>query len=274
MKIKALKRFREKLASDEPVVGIWITLEAPSLTEMAVALDLDYVVIDTEHGHLGWKEIAEHVRATVRSKTVAIVRIQERDTAITKRILDIGADGIIVPGIETVEQIEEALSDCRYPPEGRRGIGGERATTWGQSIVEHTNEANEHVLVVPLVESVTGAQNIAQFCQVEGIEVFYFGPADFSASAGFRGEWEGPGVTEQILEAKDIIRASGKHCGLIAKSNEDLAQRVEQGFRMLGLGSDASMVLNTLHGRLKTLGVDRHPSASLDPNDAEPIQDD
>ena len=65
MKIKALKRFREKLTSDEPVVGIWITLEAPSLTEMAVALDLDYVVIDTEHGHLGWKEIAEHVRATV-----------------------------------------------------------------------------------------------------------------------------------------------------------------------------------------------------------------
>ena len=274
MKIKALQRFREKLANDEPVVGLWITLEAPSLNEMAVALDLDYVVIDTEHGHLGWKEVAEHVRATVRSETVAIVRIQERDTAITKRILDIGADGIVVPGIETAEQIEEALSDCRYPPEGRRGIGGERATAWGQSIVEHTHEANEHVLVVPLVESVTGAQNIAQLCQVEGIDVFYFGPADFSASAGFRGQWEGPGVAEQILETKDVIRAAGKHCGLIAKSNEDLVQRVEQGFRILGLGSDASMVLSSLHGRLKTLGVDRQPSASLDPNDAEPIQDD
>lgn len=271
MKVKALQRFRNKLAKDEPVSGLWITLEAPSLTEMAVALDLDYVVIDTEHGHLGWKEIAEHVRATVRSETVSIVRIQERDTAVTKRILDIGADGIVVPGIETVEQIEAALSDCLYPPEGRRGIGGERAMVWGQAVVEHTNEANEHALVIPLIESVTGAQNIAQLCQVEGIDVFYFGPADFSASAGFRGQWEGPGVAEQILEAKDVIRSAGKSCGLIAKSEEDLCLRREQGFRMLGLGSDASIVLNSLHQRLRALGIDRHPSASLDPNDAQPV---
>ena len=271
MKIKALQRFRKKLIENEPVIGMWVTLESPSIVEMAVSLDLDWIVIDAEHGHLGWKEIAELIRATVRSETVALVRIEERNTALTKRILDIGADGIVIPGIETVEQIEAAVSDCLYPPEGRRGIGGERATVWGQCMAEHTSEANENVLVVPLVESVAGSANMAELCGVDGVDVFYFGPADHSASAGYRGQWEGPGVAEQILKAKDIIKAAGKQCGLITKSEEDLLQRQEQGFRMLGVGSDAGLLLRSLRGALKTVNRDHKPATSLDPKDGRPV---
>ena len=89
------------------------------------------VVIDAEHGHLDWKEINEHIRAGLRSDTVVLVRIAERSTALTKRALDIGADGVVIPWVSTVEELEEAIRDARYPPEGRRGIGGERATAWG-----------------------------------------------------------------------------------------------------------------------------------------------
>ena len=132
MKTQALKRFRSKLANDEPTHGVWVTLESATITEVAVALDLDWVVIDAEHGHLDWRDINEHVRAGLRSDTVVFVRIAERDTAITKRVLDIGADGVVIPWIETVSELEAAISDCRYPPEGRRGLGGERATEWGR----------------------------------------------------------------------------------------------------------------------------------------------
>ena len=271
MNIAAIKSFRRKLALDETVCGLWVTLEAPSITEMAVALGMDWVVVDAEHGHLGWKEIAAHIRATVRSETVVLVRIAERNTTLTKRVLDIGADGIVVPWIESAEQIEEAVRDCRYPPEGRRGIGGERATVWGQSLVEHTAEANQHVLVVPIIESVRAIANLPAMCRVEGAEVFFFGPADFSASAGHRGQWEGPGVAEQILKLKDTLRGAEKHCGLLTRHAEDFGQRKEQGFRMLGLGTDTGLLLRSIREMLRAAGRDRNPAASLDPKDTTPV---
>src|SRR5437899_9607966 len=110
MKIAAIKALREKLAADEAVYGLWITLESASVSEMAVALGLDWIVIDAEHGHLDWKEILEHVRATVRSDTVALVRVAELDGGLIKRVLDIGADGVVVPWVETADQSRPALA--------------------------------------------------------------------------------------------------------------------------------------------------------------------
>lgn len=272
MKTHALARFREKLANGEFVCGLWVTLESPTLTEMAVALGLDWVVVDAEHGHLDWKDISEHVRAAVRSHTVVLVRLAERSTALTKRVLDIGADGIIVPWVETVEQLEEMIRDCRYPPEGRRGIGGERATAWGQCLAEHTSEANQNVLVVPLIESVAAVPNVAAMCDVDGVDVFFFGPADFSSSAGYRGQWEGPGVADQILQLKETIVAAGKHCGLMTTSLDDLVRRRDQGFRMPGLGSDSGLLLRALHQALQVMNRDRMPATSLDPADGRPIR--
>src|SRR5437588_11171226 len=155
MKTNAVHAFRARLRRHDPVLGLWVTLESPSITEMAVALGLDWLVIDAEHGHLDWKEILEHLRATVRSETVALVRIAELNGGVIKRVLDIGADGVVIPWIETAAQLKQAVAFANFPPEGVRGIGAERATAWGQCLTEHTREANEHVLVVPVVETVT-----------------------------------------------------------------------------------------------------------------------
>lgn len=268
MKTAALQRFRSKLAADVPVYGLWVTLESATLTEIAVALDLDWVVIDAEHGHLDWKDINEHVRAGLRSNTVVLVRIAERSTSLTKRCLDIGADGVVIPWMETAEQLRQAVQDARYPPEGRRGIGGERATTWGQCLQQHAQEANDHVLVVPLIESVSAAAEVAAMCQVDGVDVLFFGPADFSSTAGYRGQWEGLGIADQILELKQTIRDAGKQCGLMATSVDDQQQRVDQGFRMVGLGSDTGFVLRSLHASLEAAGRDRMPTPDLSPGDS------
>src|SRR4029079_19131978 len=99
MKTSALQSLRRKLAAGTNVLGLWVTLESPSITEMAVGLGLDWVVIDAENGHREWKYIVEHVRATVRSDTVALVRVAESNVGLIKRVLDIGADGVVVPWI-------------------------------------------------------------------------------------------------------------------------------------------------------------------------------
>jgi len=265
MKTPALQRLRQKLAADEPVYGLWITLESASITEMAVALGLDWVVVDAEHGHLDWRDILEHIRATVRSDTVVLVRVAELNAALVKRALDIGADGIVIPWIESVDQLRQAVSFAHYPPEGVRGIGGERATGWGQCTTEHVAEANENVLVVPIIESVKGGQNIDSLLTVAGVDVFFFGPADYSSTAGYAGQWEGPGVAEQILAAKDAIRESGKHCGVLGKDDDNLTQRREQGFRMLGLGMDTGMMLRSLGRSLTSVGLNRRIHPTLTP---------
>ena len=263
MKTKALKKFRAKLAKGETVYGLWVTLESASITDIAVALGLDWVVVDAEHGHLDWKEINAHIRAGLRSDTIVLVRIQEQSTSITKRVLDIGADGIIIPGIVNQNQLVEAIRDCHYPPSGRRGIGGERATVWGQCLNEHTSEANENVLVVPLIEHVSALPQVEKMCKTEGVDTFFIGPADFSASVGFAGQWEGPGVAEQIIEIRDVIDSHNKYCGIMATDTENLSQRKDQGFRILGIGSDAALLLSTTREILNTVGQDKKPS--LDP---------
>jgi 2-keto-3-deoxy-L-rhamnonate aldolase RhmA/quercetin dioxygenase-like cupin family protein len=280
MKTAAIRKLRSKLAANQPVYGLWITLESPTISEMAAALGLDWIVIDAEHGHLDWKEIVEHLRATVRSDTVALVRIAESNIGLIKRALDIGADGVVVPWVESVEQLRQAVSFAHYPPEGVRGIGAERATCWGRCFTEHVDEANEHVLVVPIVETVRAGRSIDELCQVPGVEVLFLGPADYSSTAGHRGQWEGPGVAEQLLAIKDSIRRHGKHCGVVATSNDDLIARREQGFRMLAVGIDGGLLLRSLTGALATVERDRPirasfvpdsvPAASVPPADRRP----
>lgn len=244
MKFEAVKAFRAKLRANEPVAGLWVTLEcvatllqldyrathartlfsymylhvrhyeyltaagagrparAPSITEAAVAFGLDYVVIDAEHGHLDWGVVLEHIRATVRSTTCAFVRLSENgnvdinaSASLVKRALDIGADGVLVPCVETAEQCRVLVSQARYPffePEGGRrgirGIGGERATVWGQNFTDHVAEcAAEPPFVVPLLETHNGFLNREEIAAVEGIDWVQLGPADHSASKGFAG---------------------------------------------------------------------------------------
>ncbi len=265
MKTHAIRSLRDTLASDPPAYGLWVTLEAPSVTEMAVALGVDWVVIDAEHGHLDWHDIAAHVRAAVRSDTVVLVRIAELQRGLVKRVLDIGADGIVVPSVESAEELERAVAFARYPPDGMRGIGAERATAWGQCIAQHAAEANDHVLVVPIVESLRGARSIDALCAVPGVEIFFLGPADFSATAGYAGQWEGPGVAEQLLVVKDAVRRHGKHCGVVATSDSNLVERRQEGFTLLAVGIDGPMLASRIQAALAHAGQPRRFDASLAP---------
>ncbi len=263
MKPAACQHLRSSLASGRPVFGLWVTLDSPAVTEMAVALGMDWVVIDAEHGHLDWKEIAEHLRATVRSNTVALVRLAELNVGLIKRALDIGADGVVIPWVETAEQLQDAVRFARYPKEGVRGMGAERATVWGQALAEHAAEANENVFVVPIIETVRAGENLPAMLEVDGVDLFWFGPADYSATAGFRGQWEGPGIAEELLRMKDAILAAGKHCGVVATGDDNVQQRLAQGFGAIALGMDTGMLLRSLKASLAGVGRDRRMTADL-----------
>jgi len=244
---------------------MWASLEAGSITEIAVALGLDYVVVDAEHGHLDWQHVLDHVRAAVRSDTVVLVRIAEVQEGLIKRALDIGADGIVVPHVDSYEQLKQAIAYAKYPPKGVRGIGAERATGWTKSVQEHVQEADE-VLVVPIIESVKGGEDVKAMATLDDVDFFYFGPADYAASAGHAGEWDVPEVAAMIESAKNTLLDAGKVCGVVTPTPEVMFNRMEQGFRMFGIGFDTGFIIDGIQQFLASLGKKAIIQTSLQPS--------
>jgi 2-keto-3-deoxy-L-rhamnonate aldolase RhmA len=247
----ALKR---KLAEGRVTCGLWVTLESPTVTEIAAALGFDWVVIDAEHGHLDYKEIMEHIRVARHTDTTPLVRIQEVQQGLIKRVLDVGAAGILVPQVTGPEEVERAVRFAKYPPRGVRGVGGERATQWGMRLRECTARADAETLVIPLMETVQAGERIDAILDVPGVDAVYFGPADYSSSAGHLGEWEGPGVAERLLAIKDRIVARGVACGVMATSIDNARRRREQGFRMIGIATDTGLLIRGASEALQALG--------------------
>ena len=234
---------KEKLAAGRLARGLWVTLEAATITEIAVELGFDWVPIDAEHGHLDVGDILAHVRATRGSDTTPLVRIAEVQQGLIKRVLDIGAAGIIVPQVTGPDEVARAVRFAKYPPQGVRGVGGERATSWSMRLAESTRTANDQTMVIPLIETVEAFQSLDAILAVPGVDAVFVGPADLSASAGHLGQWEGPGVAEMVLAIKDRAAAHGLACGIMATSVENARQRRDQGFRMIGVASDTGLII-------------------------------
>jgi 2-keto-3-deoxy-L-rhamnonate aldolase RhmA len=250
---------RQHLKDGGTTYGLWVTLESPAVTEIAVTLGLDWVCIDMEHGHLGFREVLEHVRAVRGSATAALVRVPEIGESPIKRALDLGAHGVLLPLIRHPSDVEAGFSYARYPPCGVRGVGGERAVKWGLGLQDYLACANEETLVIPIIETCPAAEEIDTILAVPGLEAIFFGPADLSASHGHLGAWEAPGIAELILSIREKAAARGIAAGLVSRSIEDAVRRRNQGFRMVGLGADTGLLIRSLMELLRRLRGDATP---------------
>jgi 2-keto-3-deoxy-L-rhamnonate aldolase RhmA len=248
---------RRRLRSGDTTYGLWVTAEAPAITEAAVALALDWVCIDMEHGHQDFHEVMNHLRVVRGSQTAALVRVPGIEMSAIKRALDMGAHGVIVPYAQSRADVESAFRYGRYPPRGVRGVSGDRAVRWGLGFAEYLRAADEETLIIPLIETRGAVEQIDAILDVPGLEAIFFGPADMSASYGHLGEWEGPDVAERILDVRAKAEERGIAAGVLARSVEDSLLRRDQGFRMVALGADMSLLIRAIRENLQALGSDR-----------------
>ena len=246
-------RLREHFKAKQPCYGLWVTLESPTITEIAVTLCMDWVCIDMEHGHLDYREVMEHIRTVRGSETSVIVRVPVIAQDTIKRVLDMGADGVILPLVRHRQDLETGMRFGRYPPKGIRGVGGERAVRWGLGFDEYLQAANQETIIIPLLETCEATKNIDSILEVPGLEAIFFGPADLSASYGYLGKWEAPGVAEEILSIVAKASAKGIVAGVMCTSVDDGVQRRDQGFRMVGLGSDAALLIRSIREAMQKI---------------------
>ena len=239
MKKIAQNPLRKKLQSDQTTLGLWATLESASITEIAVALNIDWVVVDMEHGHLDYKDVMDHIRVVRESETSIIIRVPDIREDCIKRALDMGAHGVILPLARSVEDVERGFQYGRYAPRGIRGIGGERAVKWGLGFQDYIDIANEETILIPMIETREAAEDIDNILKVDGLEAIFLGPADMSATYGHLGEWEGGDTANLNLELREKAAAKGIATGVVGMTLENAKERQEQGFKMVALGSDA-----------------------------------
>ncbi|MCL4860474.1 MAG: hypothetical protein KJZ93_13750 [Caldilineaceae bacterium] len=254
---------RQRLRAGQTTYGLWVTVESPNITEIAVALGLDWVCIDMEHGHLDYREVMEHIRVVRRSETSAIVRAPELQMSAVKRVLDLGAHGVILPYVRSRQELERAISFGRYPPAGVRGVGGERAFTWGLGFQEYIRCANDETLLIPLIETSEAVAEIDDILTIPGLEAIFFGPADLSAAYGHLGSWDEHGVAQTISEIKAKAAATGIASGIMARGVADAVRRRDEGFGMVALGSDMTLLVRSLQENLAQLGREVAPQLSF-----------
>ncbi|MBY0508645.1 MAG: hypothetical protein K2P94_00700 [Rhodospirillaceae bacterium] len=241
---------RRKFAAKETAYGLWVTLESATVSEIAAEIGLDWICVDMEHGSLDYRDVVHHARAVRGGDTAVLVRVPSPTIDSIKRALDLGVDGIILPLVRSAAELKEAFGYARYPTTGVRAIGGDRAVRWGLKMDEYLDTANQEILVIPNIETADASAAITDILAVPGLEAIFFGPYDLSASVGHFKLWEGPGVAEDILRMKKLAADRSIAAGVVATGPDDLKQRRAQGFEMIALGSDTTMMIRTIKGLL------------------------
>ena len=245
---------KEKLRRDEATFGMWVTLESPTITEMATRMGFDWIVIDAEHGYLDMKNVMEHIRVANLANTPILVLISEIQGGLIKRVMDVGADGIVVPYVRSAAEVAEAVRYAKYPPEGVRGIGAERSTRWGQGISQCVPRANQNSMVWVMMETVEAGEAIDEILDVPGVDAMFFGLHDYSATSGYPGTADQPLVMKRAQEIQQRVRARRVPSGILASERADIQRRLDEGFRLIGLGFDTMLLVQAATQVLEAAG--------------------
>ena len=248
------EEIRAKFAKKETAFGLWVTSEASAVTEVAGMLGLDWICIDMEHGYLDYRAIQGHLTAARGTDLTVLVRPPSQELEPIKRALDVGAHGIILPLVDTADEVRAAYDHFYYPPIGRRGIGGERSVKWGLDLQSYVKSANDELLFIPMIETQRAYENLDEILAVDKIETIFLGPGDMSASRGAVGEWEGPGVAEINLDIVRRAAEKGISAGIVARDTPEAVTRAEQGFGMVSLGSDIGLMIRQIKSMAAALG--------------------
>jgi len=231
---------KEKMRSRKKVFGAWTSIGHPSITEIFARGGVDFIGIDIEHSTISQEQSQRIIAAAQAGGTKCLPRIASHNMEMIKRLLDSGADGIIVPMVQTLEEVNRLVSWVKYPPEGQRSFGISRGQGYGFDFEEYTSNWNEKSIIVVQIESVEGVNNIDSIIAVPHVDGAMIGPYDLSGSLGIPGQLEHPDIIEASRKVINACKRAEKACGtqLIEPDQARIAQSFKEGFSFVVLSSD------------------------------------
>ncbi|MHB1134065.1 MAG: HpcH/HpaI aldolase family protein [Chloroflexota bacterium] len=230
-----VNKAKERLKEGKPIYGVGLTFPSAAIVELCAYAGFDYVRIDCEHGPMDPMAVEDMVRAAEAAGITPLARPPANNFHEVLRLLDAGVQGVLTPHIETKADAEQAAKAARYYPQGERGMAGARWTHYGTGgpMAELIKQANESVLLMALIESATGVQNLDDILAVPGIDLVQVGHMDLSQSLGLPAQITHPTVQEHIDRILKKSLAAGKYVGMIANDADSARQLVERGFRLI-----------------------------------------
>ena len=234
---------KARLAAGEGVYGAWVGSGSPDNAEILGHVGFDFLVVDQEHGSGEMADAVAMLRAAESSGTPCVVRAPWNDPVWLKRVLDAGAQAVMIPSVETAALAEAAVRACRYPPQGTRGYaaGVVRASTFGLE-PGYLHKANENLLTVVQIESAAAVEVAAELCAVEGVDVVFIGVNDLAGSIGRLEQLDHPEVRDLVRRAEDVILASGKPMGTVPSAGASWRELFGRGYRMVVGPHDVAML--------------------------------
>lgn len=219
---------KEKVKNGEVVIGTFVRLSHPDVTEWLSRLGFDFLLLDTEHAPTGLETLQQMMQSMNGTSCAPIVRPQWNDPVAIKRILDIGAYGVLIPWVNSKEQAENAVRACKYAPEGIRGFGPRRCAWFDPRYFE---TANEEIFIAVQIETEEAIRNLDEIVSVEGIDAFYIGPFDLSVSLfGTPPKWDNPRYLEVFDKVVKTAEKWEKPAGMFA-TIDNIKWAIEKGFR-------------------------------------------
>tara|TARA_R110002110_G_scaffold172752_20_gene375610 strand:+ start:826 stop:1599 length:774 start_codon:yes stop_codon:yes gene_type:complete len=246
----ATNPFTHALAAQKKQIGLWITLSSPFAAEVTAPSGFDWVLIDMEHSPNDYFSVLGQLQVYASTPTTAIVRAEWNDPVMVKRLLDLGAPGLLFPMIQTVQEAQKAVAATRYPPRGLRGFSGaSRATKFGR-LSDYASRIEHETTVLLQVETADAVARASEIGAVDGVHGIFFGPGDIAADIGKVGKPMDPDVWALIRPAADKLIAAGVPVGTLVQDPAFAADLLKAGFTFVACGTDVVLLARAADGLL------------------------
>ena len=233
-----INRFKQELREGRRLVGLWNGLASAAATEILADSGFDWILIDGEHAPNETPNIAEQLRASSLGTASPVVRPAWNDPVIFKRLLDVGAQTLLVPYVQSPEEAARAVAATRYPPRGARGVASvHRANRYGR-VPDYFARADDNICVLAQLETRASVDQLETIAGVDGVDVIFVGPSDLAGSLGHIGNNAHPDVRNTIEDACRRAKAIGTPIGILAPLEADARAYFDMGFQYVAVGSN------------------------------------
>jgi 4-hydroxy-2-oxoheptanedioate aldolase len=234
--------FKAALRAGQVQIGIWNSLSDPTVAELLAGCGYDWMVFDTEHSTVGPNEVISFLRTVAPYPVGPVVRPGWNDPVEIKKLLDAGAQTLLIPYIQSAEEARSAVAAVTYPPKGMRGVAGiTRATRYG-AVADYATRASEEICLLVQVETREALLQLKEIAQVPGVDGVFFGPADLAASLGYPGQPSHPEVRKAILEGIAVLGELGVPAGILSLDQTFLHEAKAAGALFIAVDVDTGLL--------------------------------
>ena len=249
--------FKRRLAAGETLHGLWMSLASPVAAEALALTGFDWLLFDTEHSPVDVAEVQALLQAAAVGSAALVARPAWNDKVLVKRLLDIGAQTLLVPFVETADEALAAVAATRYPPAGVRGVAGAtRASRYGMTS-DYFEVADREICVVVQIETGAALGRLEEIAAVEGVDGVFIGPSDLAASLGHLGNPGHADVQAALHDAASRLAAIGVPAGILATRVEDARRYVEWGYRFVASGTDLGLLVAGAKGLRQAMAAQK-----------------